>query len=458
MRRYLLVAAVTATATLTGSAAASDVPAGAVVQGGRTAPGSQLWLSHFRAGANARPDAMAVSPHGGTVFVSGERHFGRAGAGYQTVAYRATTGRQLWASRYHSPGKSQDSPDAMAVSPNGAIVFVTGNSDHQENDFDYATVAYNAATGKQLWASRYLGPGDELAFAHAVAVNPDGSIVYVTGSAAASGSTGITDDAYTTIAYNAATGRQLWVSRYHSPGKAVGTAESVAVSPDGGRVFVTGTILSRTDASIYATVAYNAATGKQLWATRYHVGISFNGGQSVAVSPDGATVFTAGTSNSSDFATIAYQAATGKQLWISHYRGPGRETDLALSMAVSPAGSTIFVTGVGNGSMNGDNYVTVAYNAATGKQLWTHHSHGNQAQSIAVNPHGTAVYVTGDGSGHAGFLTFAYNAATGKQLWTRGYGTAGKDGADLIVASPDGTAVFVTGSAGGEHLTIAYRS
>ena len=352
MRRYLL-AAITAAVTVT---AAGCVQAGAAVPGGRAA-GSELWTAHLRTVTNTLSDAIAVSPHGGMVFVTGESYLGRAdGAGYHTMAYRAATGRRLWASRYHGPTKGQDTPDAMTVSPDGTTVFVTGYSPSRGTGEDFATVAYRAATGKQLWASRYNSPAHGYYAAKAVAMSPDGTAVYVTGMSRSTRGAGFN---YATVAYNATTGNQLWASRY-GPAKELGGAESIAVSPSGGRVFVTGRSFPRTSDPIYATVAYSAATGRQMWASRYGPGKVFNDANSVAVSPEGTSVFVTGTSDS-DFATIAYNAATGRQLWTGRDHGPGAGFGSADWIVASPDGSTVFVTGWTQVSTTRSEYLTIAY-------------------------------------------------------------------------------------------------
>ena len=184
-----------------------------------------------------------------------------AGAGWARASLSPGPGSQLWVARYHGPSNTGDA-SSVAVSPDGQRVFVTGVSQGSTSGLDYATVAYNAATGARLWVTRYDGPGNGRDFAHALAVSPGGGTVYVTGQskAAAQGD-------YATVAYNAATGAQRWAALYHGPATGQDTAFSVAVNPGGGAVYVTGA--SRATASgldyEYATVAYNAATGAQLW-------------------------------------------------------------------------------------------------------------------------------------------------------------------------------------------------
>jgi DNA-binding beta-propeller fold protein YncE len=438
---------------------------------GPAGPGAQLWIARYNGPHNSEDgvSSMAVSPDGKTVFVTGTSEKALAGDGpgdFATIAYRAATGARLWVARYNGPGDSFDQATSLAVSLDGETVFVTGSSNtSQGGPSDYATVAYDAATGAQLWVSRGSGPGSRIGGATSVAVSPDGATVFVTGySNRPAGDRG---DDYATIAYRAATGARLWVARYNGPGtSSEDAAFSVAVSPDGSGVFVTGS--SNSD---YATVAYLAATGTQLWATRYNGPSDPRdgaGGISVAVSPDGSKVFVTGASSKPNsvtgYATIGYNAATGSQLWATRYNAPGNGMSRPSSLAVSPDGSKVFVTGASNGD-----YGTVGYNAATGGQLWAirYNGPGNLddfATAVAVSPDGSQVFVTGLSTGatrHYDFATIAYRAGTGTQLWATRDNRAG--GSRAMAVSPDGSRVFVAGSSVGatthaDYTTIAYHS
>jgi outer membrane protein assembly factor BamB len=389
------------------------------------------------------------------------------GAGTSLAA--TSPGAQLWVARYDNPGNG--GAKSVAVSPNGTAVFVTGESLTTAGGEDYATVAYNAATGAQLWAARYDGPSNNGAAAK-VTVSPDGTAVFVTGTSLSA----TAGEDYATVAYSAATGAQLWVARYN--GVAGGNyAHSVAVSQDGKTLFVTGSSIGTNDGYDYATVAYNAATGAQLWASRYNGATTGErGANSVAVS--GSTVFVTGSSYGGstanyDYATVAYSAATGAQLWVKRYDGPGSGDDQAYSVAVSPSGGTVFVTGYTDTSSTsaGYDYTTIAYNATTGAQLWLARYNGpgnftDEAYSVAVSPSGGTVYVTGESAGTGDgwdYATVAYNAVTGAQLWAERYDGAGLGSKAFSVAvSPTTGTVFVTGAsvvggAVGFYATVAYN-
>jgi hypothetical protein len=328
---------------------------------------------------------------------------------------------------------------------------------------DYATIAYNAATGARLWVRRF-GPGG----ASAVTAGRDGR-VFVTGSSLGD---------FATVAYRAATGTRLWVTRYDGPGHGFDSATSLALSPGAATLFVTGRSGDGQPVSAddYATAAYSARTGARRWVTRFHGAANgTDGARSVVVSPPGGRVFVTfvtgdrrGAAPQNDYATAAYRAASGDPLWVRRYNGPANGWDDASSLAASPAGSMVFVTGVSERALGTSDMATVAYSAA-GARLWVRRyagpgRRGAAGISVAAGPGGRTVFVTGiTAAGH--FATVAYRAASGAWLWARRYNGPGQ-GDDLpaaVIASPAGGRVFVTGRSPGtasadDFATLAYRS
>src|SRR5437016_7767294 len=356
----------------------------------------------------------------------------------------------VWVARYG--GHRLERARAVAASPDGARVYVTGISPRARTGEDAATVAYDAATGMRLWVSRYAGPGDDGGWA--IAVSPDGARVYITGF-----TLGATGRDYLTVAYDAATGSQVWVSTYHRPPEG-SFGNAVAVSPDGTRVYVTGESPGSGTNTDYATIAYEAATGDQVWARRYNgPGNLSDDANAIAVSPDGGSVFVTGVSyaagTDTDYATIAYDAATGAKAWLRRYNGPGNSEDTASSVAVSPDGTRVYVTGgsAGLGGISDYDYATLAYDAASGAKIWGRRyqgpgNSGDYARALALSPDGTRIYVTGISPGvgtDADYATLAYDAASGAKIWARRYNGPGNfsDAARAIGVSQDGTRVYV---------------
>jgi outer membrane protein assembly factor BamB len=425
-------------------------------------PGAKLWVQRYNGPGNGTDAAhsVAVSPDGATVFVTGQSPGATPGSGqddYLTAAYNAATGARLWTARYDGPGTDQAA--AVAVSPDGGTVFVTGTTWGGPGlGGNYATVAYRASDGAQLWVARYKNPANDGDNAAALSVARNGTAVFVTGTSWVGSGSGIA-----TVAYRASDGAQLWVKNWSPPGWCCNYYSRAIMSPGGNRVFVTALVQSDTSASEYGTVAYNATTGARLWARRY----AGKGASSIAVSPDLATVYVTGESHFR-YGTLAYSARTGSLIWARFYGSLPRGA-AAASVAVSPGG-TVVVTG---GS--GDGYATVAYSPG-GAQLWARRYDGpggnptlgnvdDFGQAVAAPGNGR-VYVTGISWGGSAtgddYATIAYNIRTGAQLWVRRYnGPAnGYDNPSSLAAR--GGRVFVTGSSpgttsGSDYATIAYN-
>ena len=79
---------------------------------------------------------------------------------WATIAYSAATGARRWVKRHDGPVSSNDYASALALSPDGKTVYVTGNSwladrENRTAPTEYVTIAYRTATGARLWARHY---------------------------------------------------------------------------------------------------------------------------------------------------------------------------------------------------------------------------------------------------------------------------------------------------------------
>lgn len=383
-------------------------------------------------------------------------------------------GDQLWAS-VGDPGAGS----VTAVSPNGRTVFVSGTKGTPGEGQDYFTVAYSASTGKPRWTATFSGDHDAN-FVSAIAVSPDGRRLYVTGRSNFGAD-------FATVAYNAATGRQLWLARY-IPAHGVAEGDAIAVAPDGNTVYISGTT-NRGIASGESgceTVAYQAATGKQVWTRRYHpasahfdrceflaeitdILLRSNGTQpqqTMAVSPDSGTVYlsavtyfkpTGGRQEYPNYTVIALNAHTGTVRWSRTYNGDAVGPDTPVAVAVSPDGRSVFVTGGSRRPASGFDYATVAYSASTGARKWVARYNGPSnrqdiATSMTFGNGGRLVIVTGASKAKdtgEDYATVAYAAATGHRAWVSRYTGPVAGGVDVpidIVPGHGGKVLYVTGT------------
>src|SRR5688500_14300585 len=105
--------------------------------------------------------------------------------------------------------------------------------------------------------------------------------------------------------------------RYTGPGSGGDIAMATAVSPDGSMLYVTGMSPDAGGTAEVATVAYQAATGSQVWASRHGVGRALG----IVTSGDGEDLYVVADSGG-DYLTLALDAASGDEIWRSTYDGP----------------------------------------------------------------------------------------------------------------------------------------
>lgn len=398
-----------ATVVAVGTAPRTGTGDDMVAIGYDAATGETLWTTHYDGdGLTDRAVDVAVGPAGVRAYVTGVSETGFSGEDVLTFAVDVTSGDVLWTNRYNGPVVAGATTHAVDVDRAGDRVFAVGATPGDGTGDDGVIVAYDAASGVRRWVERLdvEGGSDEIVD---VAANPASSRVHV---AATTSGPGLGRD-LTVRTFGVAGGDVLWTSHYDE--LAYDVAEAIAVSPGGEHVVALaeshGGLPTRTD---YLTLSLAADDGAREWTARYN-GPEDDFDHPVDIATDGETVVATGWTwhsvTSWDYTTVAFDAATGQQSWVSRYDGIASEAaagkvlndqddanvgswDFPTGLALDAETGRLVVTGYGPGynavTSPGQDYAhdvqTVAYDLATGGQVWSARYNHRLATSGCTEP------------------------------------------------------------------------
>ncbi|KPJ66091.1 MAG: hypothetical protein AMJ43_09165 [Coxiella sp. DG_40] len=373
-------------------------------------------LKHSRPSANIEtPGPFMSFDNWGNLYVAG----GGIGIGwdddYVTMKYDPN-GIVLWVARYDGPVSETDSVIALTLDGLGNI-YVTGSSDGNGTDCDYATVKYGPDSNEPLWVARYNGTGNYGDHAVDIVVDSLGN-AYITGLSEGAG----TELDFVTIKYDV-NGNEAWVAVYDGPSYDEGRA--IALDSNG-YIYVTGYSRGQGTSDDYLTIKYGPDSNEPIWTARYDGPASGpDEACAMAIDPNDniyVTGFSRSHSNGYDYATLKYAPDSNQPVWVARYNGPGNDFDIPEDITVDGHGN-IYVTGSSEGIGTKDDWATVKYDP-NGNELWVARLNSevngyDRAASIATDISNN-VYVTGDLSTGAA-ATLKYDSDSNEPLWMAQY-------------------------------------
>lgn len=289
--------------------------------------GRILWRETYdgipNVASSDNPLALTVAHDSRTVYVAGYSQGYDGGSDIVTLAYDAATGALRFGKRLNT-GNGSEAATTLGLSSDGGTLFVSGWSQETlTSSKDVVTLAYRASSGDDLWVRRYDGGGLN-ASAYAMAVDPRGELLVVSGHNEKT----LHDYEFLALAYDVEPGDKQdpkWVARHHGNVGGRNRALNAVVSPDGERFMFAGCVKASTNFD-YSVVALKR-NGQEAWSQTYHAegnpGDDTPWMEGLAMSPAGDRVYVAGRSDAGrnstllDYAVLAYDVDLGTPSWVT---------------------------------------------------------------------------------------------------------------------------------------------
>jgi cysteine-rich repeat protein len=322
------------------------------------------------------------------------------------------------------------------VSPDGKNVYVTA-------DGSWAVVVFarNLATGALTFVeSKVHGVGgvDGIAGANGVAVSPDGAHVYVTGGASY---------AVAVFSRDQNTGALTYVEKQQQGVGGVigmGGPTYVVVSPDGAHVYVTSNGIPPAVAVFARNPTTGALTFVEAEQDGANGVTGLTTPVQMVMSPDGAHLYVAAWGNN-DGAVVSFarNTGTGALTFLAADASPAVPGILGPNgITIDPTGSQVYVASWGNGVVT-----ALARNPTTGALTFQQSVGANAGDKLAMSPDGGRIYMatwvdqlrvlTRDPA--------TGNIAVVQTLTDNVGGVDGLQGSISVTASPDGRSVYGQG-------------
>ena len=334
-------------------------------------------------------------------------------------ASAAAPARPRWLETFTRP-TTPTSASALAVDASGRRVYVLMSDLHGGPSM---IVAYSARTGEQLWrwSNRRMVVND-------IAADPSRARLYITGGNRWSGG-----QLFLTSALDGHTGERIWRSRLDPPG--AGSSNHVAIAPDGGQVYIAGSVRSEDARVHWLVVAYEGSSGSRRWTG--HLGRAYRYGfaSDLSVTPDGVPVLagTVDVQGDCHAAAGALAPSDGARSWFS-VLGPTHDCGFEL-LAVGT--SSVFV------EWEDRDPTLASLDPSDGTVIWSHElPRLRLVSTLAATP--SLLIVEGGIRRHG--TVAAFDSDDGTRAWSTELRRVDAYGIYALHAPPSGDAVYAAGS------------